>query len=318
MALKEVWIGSVGPLVYDDDDVYADDPTIKHMGIRTDGFIRSTLAPVVGSDMLRKDDIGDGTLTPQFEQVGIGIDPDVLLHLSNVDGGLDCLVNLDCYDSINYNTAVLSFRKSSSDTQGVKTLVAPGEGLGQINFLGVNDAITPDFAYGARIRAICGGMGTGDYVRALLTLSAYDRYGDENGVLQICGNTGYIGIGPDSTPCSTLEVADYLNIVTLYCTNEGDGDGDRHSDIVARGKQSGGELSSLGAMIFSHDGSEDDERGKFTIKLNSCTEGWIPTEKFKLDSDGVITSPSGINMVCSDDEIVCHNDEIVFSCPTRS
>jgi len=62
MALKEVWIGSVGPFVYDDDDVYADDPTIKHMGIRTDGFIRTALAPVLGGDVLRKDDVGAGQL----------------------------------------------------------------------------------------------------------------------------------------------------------------------------------------------------------------------------------------------------------------
>ncbi len=68
MALRTFYLGSVGPLYYDDADVYHGG-AIGMKGIHTDGPIyadrvRSATAPVIGVDTLRLDDLaGIGALS---------------------------------------------------------------------------------------------------------------------------------------------------------------------------------------------------------------------------------------------------------------
>lgn len=248
---------------------------------------------------------------PASLRLGINITPESYLHLSNTAGNDDNDLILDCYSTTNYDTAMLKFRKSSSGTIGTKTMVAAGEGLGEIDFLGVNNV--GEFAYGGYIRCIRGGMGDGAFVRAQMSLVCYDRLGDDKAQLHLDGNTGYIGIGEGADPpLSTFHISDHLNVVTLMCTNGGDDIGDRRSRIDVRGFQSGGEQSLMGTIGIEHDGAEDDEKGAFFIDLNAGDDYFTPTERFRLSSAGEISGITGINAVCHDDQVICHNDEVVF------
>lgn len=55
MAQKKVWIGSVGPLLFDDANTYTD--AVNHKGFRTEGVIQADGAPVDSNDVIRLADL---------------------------------------------------------------------------------------------------------------------------------------------------------------------------------------------------------------------------------------------------------------------
>lgn len=57
MALRRLWIGSVGPLLYDDADVYPG-TTENVRGLKVEGKLKVTDGPVDSDDVLRMGDIG--------------------------------------------------------------------------------------------------------------------------------------------------------------------------------------------------------------------------------------------------------------------
>jgi hypothetical protein len=79
--------------------------------------------------------------------------------------------------------------------------------------------------------------------------------------------TGNIGLGT-TTPATPLEIESTTPYITLLNATPGDAWWDRESQIIFRGKQSGGEESTLGYFQFSHGGTGDDEDGIFELYLN--------------------------------------------------
>lgn len=121
MAEREVYIGSVGPFLYDDGDTY--DGSIPHAGIYTTGRLRVDTAPSADEDVLRKADVGtvyaphnaqyvvvalDGTLTNERRlQAGSGI--------SLTDGGAGGDITLDVDNPISQQSAEADLNQTITD-----------------------------------------------------------------------------------------------------------------------------------------------------------------------------------------------------------
>ena len=73
-------------------------------------------------------------------------------------------------------------------------------------------------------------------------------------------------------------------------TNE-DTDGGRESRLIVRGYQSGGEASVLAQIQGSHDGTGDDENGALIFYTNQGSDGALPTEAMRLDSNQNLILP---------------------------
>ena len=74
MADKEVYIGSVGPLLYDDSDVYEGTSEAVRAIYSPDGEgklkkLEVSDAPVNSSDVVRKADLSSGILNPAIQDV---------------------------------------------------------------------------------------------------------------------------------------------------------------------------------------------------------------------------------------------------------
>jgi len=87
---------------------------------------------------------------------------------------------------------------------------------------------------------------------------------------------GNVGIGVID-PETLTEWSSTVPYLTLHNTTEEDTDYGRESRIIAKGEQSGTEETTLGYMEFAHDGTGDDQKGIFTLKLNDGTDGDTPT-----------------------------------------
>ena len=87
----------------------------------------------------------------------------------------------------------------------------------------------------------------------------------------------------DSTP----------ELILLNDTHE-DTDGGREGKITFKGEQSGGEVTVLGQIQSSHDGTSDDQKGDLIFKTNDGSDGSSPTERLRIDSDGVTTFTGNI------------------------
>ena len=93
--------------------------------------------------------------------------------------------------------------------------------------------------------------------------------------------------------------------IVLQNTDQEDTDGGRQSIIRHKGEQSGGEVSTLATVTASHDGSSDDEKGKYEIKVNDGNDGNSPsivalslkstlaTFGTAVTTGGALTVPSG-------------------------
>lgn len=83
----------------------------------------------------------------------------------------------------------------------------------------------------------------------------------------------------------SIEMADPT--LTLQNTDEEDTAGGRQSRIVIKGEQSGGEVTTLGWIEISHEGSSDDEKGQIKLYLNDGDDSNTPTLVMTIPSTGV-------------------------------
>ena len=74
--------------------------------------------------------------------------------------------------------------------------------------------------------------------------------------------------------------------LTFTNSTSEDTDGGRESTLTFKGKQSGGEESTLAQIQVSHDGTSDDEKGDLIFKTNDGSDGSSPTEAMRIDSAG--------------------------------
>jgi len=74
--------------------------------------------------------------------------------------------------------------------------------------------------------------------------------------------------------------------LTFTNSTSEDTDGGRESTVTFKGKQSGGEESTLAQIQASHDGTSDDEKGDLIFKTNDGSDGASPTERMRIDSAG--------------------------------
>ena len=72
--------------------------------------------------------------------------------------------------------------------------------------------------------------------------------------------------------------------LTFTNSTSEDTDGGRESTITFKGKQSGGEESTLAQIQASHDGTSDDEKGDLIFKTNDGSDGASPTTAMVIDS----------------------------------
>lgn len=113
-------------------------------------------------------------------------------------------------------------------------------------------------------------------------------------------NTGNESVAGVKTFTDNPIVSNAAPAHTLTNTTAEDTDGGRESYRVAKGTQSGSEVTTLGKDGFSHDGALDDQKGKFTRYLNSGTDDDAPAKQMlEQSSDGqsVIGDPADDGIV---------------------
>lgn len=70
----------------------------------------------------------------------------------------------------------------------------------------------------------------------------------------------------------------------LWNNTAEDGDGGRESQLIGKGEQSGGEISTLGMIEFSHDGALDDQKGQIVISINDGDDNNAPSTVVTIDA----------------------------------
>ena len=114
--------------------------------------------------------------------------------------------------------------------------------------------------------------------------SYYDR-------LQILNN-GNVGIG-ENAPETLTEWTGIAPYLTLHNSTHEDTDGGRESRLIFKGRQSGGEETTLARIEVGHDGSADDEKGYIDGYTNTGSDGDSPTKCFRWDANGTLTTLFG-------------------------
>ena len=79
---------------------------------------------------------------------------------------------------------------------------------------------------------------------------------------------------------------EFANSVIIENNTSEDSDGGRAGKLVYKGKQSGGEQSTLAEIQASHDGTADDQKGDLIFKTNDGSDNDAPTERARIDSSG--------------------------------
>ena len=110
------------------------------------------------------------------------------------------------------------------------------------------------------------------------------RVGTERIRVTGTGNVGFSEIAPETL----FEMTSTVPYVTLHNNTEENSDGGRESRINFKGEQDGTEETTLARIEVSHDGSADDEKGKFVISVNDGDDGNTPTDRFTIDAAGTI------------------------------
>lgn len=88
----------------------------------------------------------------------------------------------------------------------------------------------------------------------------------------------------------------------MWNTTEEDGENGRESQIRAKGEQSGGEVTTLGYLEFSHDGTSDDQKGRFRIVLNDGDDDDAPSKvAIVFQADGAIDVGDSVSVLDEDD-----------------
>tara|TARA_Y100001963_G_scaffold152831_1_gene238398 strand:+ start:524 stop:1804 length:1281 start_codon:yes stop_codon:yes gene_type:complete len=104
-------------------------------------------------------------------------------------------------------------------------------------------------------------------------------------------------VGSDTSTRDEAKVQVFGNADTNYIAMENisasDSDGARYGKLIYRGTQSGGEKTDLVHLIAAHDGSSDDQKGRFLIKINDGSDGNSPTERFRISNAGNVTVSDG-------------------------
>lgn len=100
--------------------------------------------------------------------------------------------------------------------------------------------------------------------------------------------SGFLGFR-ETAPVTVIELTHTAPYITLHNSTEENGDGGRESRIIARGEQDGTEESVLGWLEFAHDGTSDDEKGRFQIMINDGNDALAPSILgLEIDSAGNI------------------------------
>jgi len=116
---------------------------------------------------------------------------------------------------------------------------------------------------------------------------------DEDGDERQLTEGGQLLLGKSTTPYPIL-----------HNTTEEDGDGGRESRIVAKGEQSGGEVTTLGYIEFAHDGTSDDQKGRFRIVLNDGDDSDAPSKvAIEFASAGDIDVANSVAVLDEDDMV---------------
>ena len=91
---------------------------------------------------------------------------------------------------------------------------------------------------------------------------------------------------------------------TLTNTDEEDTDGGRQGRFIAKGEQASGAASTLGYLDFSHDGTGDDQKGKFAIVLNDGDDDNAPSKTaITYLSTGLIDADNSLSVLDEDDMV---------------
>jgi len=140
---------------------------------------------------------------------------------------------------------------------------------------------------------------------------------DDNGRLWVDSDDNVVYIltdysGPTwtaQTAASSIASADPT--FTLQNTDEENTAGGRQSRFIAKGEQDGTEVTTLGFTEFSHDGSSDDEKGKWRVVLNSGSEGNSPTNvPIEYTADGKIKVSTSLS-VLDEDDLTSDGDKVL-------
>lgn len=124
--------------------------------------------------------------------------------------------------------------------------------------------------------------------------------------------------GPTWTSLSAAaDITESDATFTLQNTDEEDSDGGRQSRYISKGEQSGGEDITLGYVEFSHDGTSDDQKGQFAIKLNDGNDDDAPSKQpigylstGKIDVSSSLSVLDEDNMTSDDDEVLATQQSI--------
>lgn len=113
---------------------------------------------------------------------------------------------------------------------------------------------------------------------------------DEDGDEIQLSYTGKHMIGSGTTPQAYL-----------YNDANEDTDGGRESTIRWKGDQSGGETTTLGYIEISHDGTSDDEKGRFRVMLNDGNDTDAPSKcPIEYAADGTIDVTNSVSVLDED------------------
>ena len=113
---------------------------------------------------------------------------------------------------------------------------------------------------------------------------------------------GYIGataVGLTTTAADVqgdITSTDTTPELILKNTSEEDTEGGREGKITFKGEQSGGEETTLAQIESAHDGTSDDEKGDLIFKTNDGSDGASPTERMRIDSDGLVTVSGSLDL----------------------
>ena len=113
---------------------------------------------------------------------------------------------------------------------------------------------------------------------------------------------GYIGataVGLTTTAADVqgdITSTDTTPELILKNTSEEDTEGGREGKITFKGEQSGGEESTLAQIESAHDGTSDDQKGDLIFKTNDGSDGASPTERMRIDSDGLVTVSGSLDL----------------------
>ncbi|MFH1761844.1 MAG: hypothetical protein ABIA63_12165 [bacterium] len=179
---------------------------------------------------------------------------------------------------------LLHLYSSGGASSSVDTLLLQNYGTGTCT-VGLKFA-SGTTAVGPRISGIQENSDSGSYFAL-----AFDVRGTAPGDVDFeamrINSLGNVGIG-ETSPGTLLELNGSAPYLTFKNDTHEDTDGGRESKIIFEGEQSGGEISTLAQIQASHDGDNDDERGKLILYTNAYSDGSSPTERMRINSSGYI------------------------------